>query len=515
MYNKPVSYQQQANNNSQTLKIIPKNTWFYTDDFIEGKVELTTSVQVIINDISVSINSSEYWSTFSKESNTTVNEKNAQSIATVNLDVKRKLHITTNLVALKPGKFNFGFKFKAPNTIAPSFEFPGPEGNAYIRYIMSANIISPYIKGTTQIYVVFKTRQKIEMNKQISFVSENNVHKWGLFDGGTTIMKVTSTNGTDNFKFGEDVKFKLNIDNTKGKLTTSETKVVLRRFVVFKTKRSEKIRTFEDKLFKLRMNTPTEPGENKDFPITISLKKVENKNFKIKEQKLPYTNFGDINIFLPTLNTFIMECYYSLKFTLYFTKFVKFDDRPRINQKIIICHQSIDDYRAEVNDNNMNINNNLIGMNLNNNLIGMNNNNNLPPYNNTMNNSVNNNYNYNNKPNNTPINRQNMNSSYPPMNPPNPGPQQGPPPNVNRTFGGNNNNNNINNMPEPSSSLNNNNDFDLPSMDEIENNGNDNNNNNNDNYGNNNYGNINFGNNNNYYNNNEPPSSNNYPEYPG
>ena len=130
----------------------------------------------------------------------------------MNLDVKRKLHITTNLVALKPGKFNFGFKFKAPNTIAPSFEFPGPEGNAYIRYIMSANIISPYIKGTTQIYVVFKTRQKIEMNKQISFVSENNVHKWGLFDGGTTIMKVTSTNGTDNFKFGEDVKFKLNID---------------------------------------------------------------------------------------------------------------------------------------------------------------------------------------------------------------------------------------------------------------------------------------------------------------
>ena len=227
MYNKPVSYQQQANNNSQTLKIIPKNTWFYTDDFIEGNVELTTSVQVIINDISLSINSSEYWSTFSKESNTTVNEKNAQSIATVNLDVKRKLHITTNLVALKPGKFNFGFKFKAPNTIAPSFEFPGPEGNAYIRYIMSANIISPYIKGTTQIYVVFKTRQKIEMNKQISFVSENNVHKWGLFDGGTTIMKVTSTNGTDNFKFGEDVKFKLNIDNTKGKLTTSETKVVL------------------------------------------------------------------------------------------------------------------------------------------------------------------------------------------------------------------------------------------------------------------------------------------------
>ena len=62
MYHRNLTYQQpipQANviPQLQTLKIIPKNTWFYTDDFIEGNVELTTSVQVIINDISYIIKS--------------------------------------------------------------------------------------------------------------------------------------------------------------------------------------------------------------------------------------------------------------------------------------------------------------------------------------------------------------------------------------------------------------------------------------------------------------------------
>ena len=531
MYKQPVSYQQQASNaTAQTLKLIPKNSWFFTDDFIEGTVELSTSVQVIINDINLTITGTESWSAFSKEMNAQINEKQNLSVATINLDVKRKLHINSNLVALKPGKFSFAYKFKLPNVIQPSFEFPSAEGKAFIRYILTANIISPYIKGNTQVYIVFKTRQKIEMNKQISFKSEKNIHKLGLFDGGVTVLKVTSTNGTDNFKMGEDVNFKINIDNTKGKLVTSECKATLTRTIVLKSKKGETCKTIEDKIVKVKIKTPTQAEESKDFPLVLSLKNIENKNFKIKEQGLPYTNFGDINIFIPTLKSAIIQCFYTLKFTLYFEKFVKFDDRPRINMNVIICHQSIEDYRAEVNDNNMNINNNLIGMNNNNNYLNlnfnMNNNNNGPP-------------------NNIPFNKQYsapipqgpypgpqgpipgpMPSPHGPMSNsmlgphysvpgPIPGPHQGPPP-MNRTFG---ENNNINNGPEPPQ------DFDLPSMEEIENDNNNNNNNYNDNnnngYGNNNndYGNNNndYGINNypnNYGNNNESPK-NKYPEFPG
>ena len=50
------------------------------------------------------------------------------------------------------------------------------------------------------------------MNKLIILTSENSIHKWGLFNSGKIKLKITSMNGTDNFKFGDDVKFEIDID---------------------------------------------------------------------------------------------------------------------------------------------------------------------------------------------------------------------------------------------------------------------------------------------------------------
>ena len=116
--------QPQQNMSVQTLKIIPKLPSFFIDDYIEGQIEMTASMQVLINDINLVLNCGQSWVTFSKELNTNINEKRTEAILTMNLDVKRKLNINSNLVALKAGKYNFGFKFKIPNEINPSFEYP-------------------------------------------------------------------------------------------------------------------------------------------------------------------------------------------------------------------------------------------------------------------------------------------------------------------------------------------------------------------------------------------------------
>ena len=84
MYQRVLTYQQPMPQNNpmptlQTLKIIPKASAFFADDFIEGQVELSSSVQIIINDINLVLNSMEFWSTFSKEMNTNINEKNDTS----------------------------------------------------------------------------------------------------------------------------------------------------------------------------------------------------------------------------------------------------------------------------------------------------------------------------------------------------------------------------------------------------------------------------------------------------
>ena len=333
----------------QTLKILPKQSSFFVDDFIEGKIELSTSVQIIINDINVILNSNESWTTFSKELNSNISENKTTPIITQNLDVKAKLHINTNLVAIKAGKIVFDFKIKAPKPLEPSFEFPGKSDKAYLRYFLSSNIISPYTVGKANTFIILKKRQKIEMNKQVVMTWENNVHSWGLFSGGKMKFIVTSINGTDNFKFGEDIKFNIDIDNTNGKLLPKECKIVLKRNIRFNNSYGQLKKEMLDELNSKTIKTELTPGEHKSFPFVLSLKNIENKNFVIEGAGIPYTNFADINYFLPSIKTITLECSYSIKFTLYFKKFVKFNDRPRIIMNAIICHQSMDEYKAEMN----------------------------------------------------------------------------------------------------------------------------------------------------------------------
>ena len=135
------------------------------------------------------------------------------------------------------------------------------------------------------------------MNKQLIFVIENNIHKWGMFDGGRTKLKVTSMNGTDNFRFGEDIKFEIDIDNTNGKLNTSECKIVLKRNVKLKNRYGQLKNDILDELSSRKIKTETTPGEHKSFSYILSLKKIENKNFVISGSGIPYTNFPDINFF--------------------------------------------------------------------------------------------------------------------------------------------------------------------------------------------------------------------------
>ena len=389
----------------QIIRIIPRLPSYFIGDYVEGQVELIiTNVQLILNDINLILNSSQMWTSYFEDTRMRLEEKKPEVIVSINLNIKSQLNINSDIITLNPGTYTFGFRFKIPDGINPSFEFPGTEGQAHIRYALVANIISPYTNASTSTYLIIKRRQKIEMNKQVSFTAESLVHKWGLFDGGKTAMKITSVNGSDNFKFGEDVKFDINIDNTKGKMNSAECKAVLTREVVFKSNFGENKRTIKNEILTKTVKTCAKSGENKSFPFTLSLKNIENKNFNTQSANIPYTNVVDLNYFIPTINTFILECKYTLEFTLDFEKFVKNSDLPKVTMNIIICHQSMDEYNQEMNQRyNMNYNSginnppfNQMNMNMNMNVPPMNNDNPPPPVsqmsnviNNNMNNDIN------------------------------------------------------------------------------------------------------------------------------
>lgn len=78
---------------------------------------------------------------------------------------------------------------------------------------------------------------------------------------------------------------------------------------------------------------------------------MDTKIFNFKETNIPYINITDMSYFLPSINSYLLECDYNLKATLYFTNFVKHDERPRIIIPIRICHQSLSEYNTEVQNN--------------------------------------------------------------------------------------------------------------------------------------------------------------------
>ena len=77
---------------------------------------------------------------------------------------------------------------------------------------------------------------QVESQKNLKFQVSSNIHKWGLFNKGSTTLNVSISNGTDSFKVGEIIALNIEIDNTKGKLVAEECKLTLNRFLILKSK---------------------------------------------------------------------------------------------------------------------------------------------------------------------------------------------------------------------------------------------------------------------------------------
>ena len=337
---------------------------YFIDEYIQGNIDINITNPVILNDIYLTFNVTENWLAKSQE-NVDIGDTYSESLISMYLDIKKKLNINTNLVSLNPGKFTFPFYFKIQKLVPPSFEYPTQESSAYIRYSLNAQIVSPYIKGTAFSYVLINSRPIIQ-KKELLFSSSSNVHKWGLFSKGSTTLNVSISNGTDSFKVGEIIALNIEVDNTKGKLVAEECKLTINRILNLKSKYGKVVKEIKNECLNQKVKTVTNVNEKKSFPASLSLKEMNNGKFNFIGTKIPYTNITDMTYFLPSIKSFILECKYEFKVTLYFSGFVKYDERPRIIVPIHICHQSIDEYNAQVQNyytnqnqiNNSQINNN-------------------------------------------------------------------------------------------------------------------------------------------------------------
>ena len=356
MLSRSLTYQQSI---PHFLNIILNKPSYFVDEYIDGRVELNSSVQVVLNDILLSFNLLENWISKGNENND-IGDSNTTCILQMYLEIKKQLKINSNLVSLSPGKFTFPFLFKIPKAVVCCFEYPTKLTSAYIRYSLSGQIISPYIQGNTSIYVLLKSRPVIQ-NKLLNYSASTNIRKWGIFKSGSTSLNIVLFNNKDSFASGEAININIIVDNTNGKLVAKQCKITIIRHIILKAKYGKIIKDFQDNCLTKTFDTHTNIKEKKEFPCSISLKDFDNSMLNHKEVKLPYVNITDINYFMPSVNSLIIECKYTLKGTLYFNNFIKHDDRPRIMIPIYLCHQSVEDYNKEVENyykNQSNINNN-------------------------------------------------------------------------------------------------------------------------------------------------------------
>ena len=87
-------------NTPQSLSITLDKVSFFVDEYIQGKVELNSNTQLVINDISISFLILENWLSKGDDSQN-INDMYNECLLTMNLDIKKKLNINANLISLQ------------------------------------------------------------------------------------------------------------------------------------------------------------------------------------------------------------------------------------------------------------------------------------------------------------------------------------------------------------------------------------------------------------------------------
>ena len=338
------SYPIVQQNMNKPISISTTKLDYFKDDYVEGTIILQNQLPIVLSDINLNLYLCESW-TYTESSSQSYGELNTQPLLCVKVGINKILNIDTELINLSAGMFNFPFKFKLPNYLQPCFEFPLPNRRGYLRYSLEAKFISPYIQGCSSIYLIVKARPKV-LNSPLSYSSVMNIHKWGLFDQGTTLLKASYL--TNNFRVNELANIKVEINNMRGKLKVTSCEIDVIRKVGFKKKNEDKNQyEIENNIYYKLFQVDVEPMNQRTYDFTIELKDNEKNIFNYLNVANPYPNLVDISYMMPSVDGAIIKCDYRIMVTIYFNSYVTSGYLPKVTLPISITHQSLEDYNLE------------------------------------------------------------------------------------------------------------------------------------------------------------------------
>ena len=331
---------------SSFLRIALEKEMTFQDEPIKGEVWLEPNQPVIISDIVIRLKLQEGW-VYNETSDKVISEMNAVILSEKALNIGKILNIPTNLISLSAGKFHFPFSISPPGPIQPSFEHPFPNRRGYVRYSLQAETISQYFRTTGENPVIIKSRPLV-LNSPLLFSSCVNVHNWGFFQKGTTILNASYP--TNNYKIGDAIPLTINVDNSRGMLDVVQLKIVLIRKTIFtKINQAEKYPS-EKIIYKQDYNFLVPSRTRNSYNCSITLRDNE-LNFNYNAVYNPYPFLNDCNIIMPSVDSLTIKCEYSIKVSVYFNSYVTYSYRPRVILPLSVTHQLLDDYKLEKKEN--------------------------------------------------------------------------------------------------------------------------------------------------------------------
>ena len=330
-------------NTMRPLSIKLKKYDFFKGEYVEGYVVLQNTNSLVLNDIYLNLFQLETWRIEGDQSCSDIYNPLLLSVC---IGIGKILKIDGQLINLNPGVFNFPFKFKLPDNIQSCFEYPKTNKRGLLRYILQAKIISQYVQGEGSVGLFIKSRP-LKLNCPLSFSSAMNVHKWGMVDQGSTILKVSYQ--TTNYQFRSQLPFTVEINNTRGKagIKNVDAKIV-RRVQYYKSNNPNPLFCIEDvinnKIFQVNVPANTN-SQTYNYMIEIIDNKIN--EFNYGGQYNPYPSLKDIFYAMPTTTGQIIKCDYFLVVSLNFSSFVTKGYIPKVCIPFSITHQLQNDYDLE------------------------------------------------------------------------------------------------------------------------------------------------------------------------
>ena len=309
---------------------------YYESQLLIGKIKLEPSSEIIINGINIQLKRIQSFYLSEKGTNNIEEvlliksldiQKNFKSQNSKRIKVPRGIH-----------RINLENIF-LPKGIPPSFEYPRSPNKAFIRYILSAELLleNEKEKHLTEEYICIRQRP-FNMPSKIKYSDKKTIKKKSESCLNLEI-------GTLDLIINNPIKFGLGIDNKKCECDSEKINIGIFRTITLKAIKNDII--YETKIIEKSYPFKCLKGIMKEEYEDILFRDGDLKGINFEDKNNPYLgNVSDVNLLMPSLESDIIKCEYRLEVSPSYDANISDKMRPSIIIPVYAVHQSLSDYQG-------------------------------------------------------------------------------------------------------------------------------------------------------------------------